>query len=184
MPIITIKNDTYIRKIFYWTFRASHGLATVDCFYFLFGTGKKFLIEFFFTSVSYRICSLSFHLFFPLPTMPYWPLGPDRVILMGQQMTEDCFFHSNGTILFLELISIPIPSFFFLLSFSRLPFFVFISLVLASRIFTILLRCPWCWFKSIALETDWHSITTHPSGRAHLPALKVGKDHQAIPFLW
>lgn len=65
MPIITIKNDTYIRKIFYWTFRASHGLATVDCFYFLFGTGKKFLIEFFFTSVSYRICSLSFHLFFP-----------------------------------------------------------------------------------------------------------------------
>lgn len=123
--------------------------------------------------------------FFPLPTLPYWPLGPDRVILMGQQMTEDCFFHSNGTILFLELISIPIPSFFFLLSFSRLPFFVFISLVLASRIFTTLLRCLWCWFKSIALETDWHSITTHhPSGRAHLPALKVGKDHQAIPFLW
>jgi hypothetical protein len=47
MPIITIKNDTYRRMIFYWIFRASHGLATFDCFYFLFGTGKKFLIEFY-----------------------------------------------------------------------------------------------------------------------------------------
>jgi len=111
-------------------------------------------LNFIFTSVSYRICSLSFHLYFLLATMPYWPLGPDRVILMGQQMTEGCFFPANGTILFLELISIPIPSFFFQLSFSRLPFLVFISLVLASRIFTILLRCLWCWFKSIALETD------------------------------
>jgi len=75
MPIITIKNDTSIRKIFCWTFRASHGLGTVDCFYFLFGTGKKFLIEFY---LHFRFLPNMFSLF---PSL--FPFGDDALLATG-----------------------------------------------------------------------------------------------------
>lgn len=105
-------------------------------------------------AVSCRICSLFF-----LPLFPFCRRCPtghwDQMesSLWANKWYEGCFFPANGTILFLELISIPIPSFFF-----NSPFPVCLS----------------------------HSTTTsyHPSSRAHLPALKVGKAHQAIPILW
>jgi hypothetical protein len=74
--IIDADNYNYcICKIFCWTFRASHGLATVDCFYFLFGTGKKFLIEFY---LHFRFLPNMFSLF---PSL--FPFADDALLATG-----------------------------------------------------------------------------------------------------